>query len=77
IRNSVSDMLHQIPPELSGDLIYHNIIITGGGSLLKGLSEFLEEKIEIKARLADDPLTSVSRGHGMILENYNEMKKML
>ena len=77
IRDAVSDMLYQIPPELSGDLLYHNIIITGGGSLLKGFPEFLQEKIEIKVRLADDPLTSVSRGHGMILENYNEMKKML
>ncbi|MEK9147346.1 MAG: rod shape-determining protein [Patescibacteria group bacterium] len=77
IRDAVSDMLYKIPPELSGDLLYHNIIITGGGSLLKGFPEFLQEKIEIKVRLADDPLTSVSRGHGMILENYNEMKKIL
>lgn len=77
IAEAIKDVLNQIPPELAGDVIKHHIIITGGGSLLKGLDTYLEQYIQMPVRVADDPLTTVARGEGLILENFEEMKTLL
>lgn len=76
IAEAIKDVLHQIPPELAGDIIKHHIIITGGGSLLKGLDTYLENNLQMPIRIADDPLTTVARGEGLILENFEEMKNL-
>jgi len=77
IAEAIKDVLHQVPPELAGDIIKYHIVITGGGSLLKGLDKFLEQYIQMPVRIADDPLTTVVRGEGLILENFEEMKHLL
>lgn len=77
IAETIKDVLNQVPPELAGDIIRNHITITGGGSLLKGMDKFLEETIQMPVRLADDPLTTVVRGEGLILENFDEMKGLL
>lgn len=77
IAEHIKDVLNQVPPELTGDVIKNQIIISGGGSLLKGIEKFLENYIQMPVRIADDPLTAVVRGEGLILENFNEMKNLL
>lgn len=77
IAEAIKDVLHQVPPELAGDIIKNHIIISGGGSLLRGLDKFLENYIQMPVRMADDPLTTVVRGEGLILENFAEMRSLL
>ena len=77
IAETIKDVLNQVPPELAGDIIKNSIIITGGGSLLKGIDQFLQEYIQMPVRVADDPLTTVVRGEGLILENFDEMRNLL
>jgi rod shape-determining protein MreB and related proteins len=77
IGETIKDVLNQVPPELAGDVIKNNIIITGGGSLLKGIDQFLQEFVQMPVRIADDPLTTVVRGEGLILENFDEMRNLL
>lgn len=77
IAENIKDILNQVPPELTGDIIRNHIIISGGGSLLKGIDKFLEHYIQMPVRVTDDPLTTVVRGEGLILENFNEMKGLL
>ncbi|MBI3335667.1 MAG: rod shape-determining protein [Candidatus Portnoybacteria bacterium] len=77
IAEAIKDVLNQVPPELAGDIIRNHIIVTGGGSLLKGLDKFLEQYVEMPVQIADDPLTTVVRGEGLILENFEEMKHLL
>lgn len=80
IRKAQSDTLHQIinaikralehtPPELSADILDRGIILTGGGALLKGLDSVIREETNLPVHVAEDPLTSVVRGTGMVLEN--------
>lgn len=77
IAEHIKDVLNQVPPELTGDIIKNHIIISGGGSMLKGIDRFFTAYIQMPVRVADDPLTTVVRGEGLILENFNEMKSLL
>lgn len=52
------------PPELSGDIVDHGVVITGGGALLKDIKEWLSSVIEVPVHLAPEPLQSVAIGTG-------------
>ena len=52
--------------------MHRGVYLTGGGALIKGLRELLHEYLKIPVHVADDPLTSVARGTGIILENLDE-----
>ncbi len=69
ISNSVKLTLEKTPPELSQDIIQNGIYLSGGGALIKGLDTLIEKNTGIKARVADDPLTCVARGTGMIIDD--------
>ncbi len=77
IAETLKDVLHIAPPELAVDIVKNNIIITGGGGLLRGFPKFLEKKTQMPCRLADDPLTTVVRGEGLMLENFDTMRSLL
>ena len=62
-------VLEETPPELSADIIENGAVLTGGGSLIKGLKELFEEELQIPIYLAESPLTSVAEGTGIMLEN--------
>ena len=64
-------VLEQTPPELSADIIEKGIILTGGGSLLKNLDKYLEENLKIPVVLAEEPLSCVALGTGIMLEKIN------
>ena len=61
-------VLEQTPPELSADIIEKGVIITGGGALLKGLPELFQEELKVPVFKAEDPLSCVAEGTGIMLE---------
>ena len=69
IETAVISGLEQTPPELYADIVQHGIFLTGGGALLRGLDKRLTDKINIKFRVAEDPLHAVARGTGIALKN--------
>lgn len=64
-------VLEQTPPELSADIIERGITLTGGGALLNNLDKYLEENLHIPVALAEDPLSCVALGTGILLERIN------
>ncbi|PCI20674.1 rod shape-determining protein [Candidatus Wolfebacteria bacterium] len=72
---AIKDVLAQCPPELSSDIIDNGIIMTGGSSLLRNLTELVYRKIGVKAYLAEEPLYCVVNGTGIALEHLDTYKK--
>lgn len=66
---SVREVLETTPPEILSDIMRSGIVLTGGGALLKGLDSLLSQWLKVPVFVADDPLTAVVRGTGVILEN--------
>ncbi len=77
IISEIRDVVEETPPELVADLMTRGIILAGGGSLLRGLPELVSEAVSIPTRLAEDPLTAVVRGCGIILEDVSALKEIL
>ncbi|NQS97576.1 MAG: rod shape-determining protein [candidate division Zixibacteria bacterium] len=77
IVDAVKLTLEKTPPELSADIRDRGIILTGGGSLLKGLDQRLRDETSLPINLADDPMTCVVRGTGMVLDNFEKYEKLL
>ncbi|RJQ37793.1 rod shape-determining protein [Candidatus Parcubacteria bacterium] len=65
------------PPELVADIMHRGIALVGGGALLRGLDQLLAEETSIPVELAEDPLTAVVRGTGIILENIDGLADVL
>ena len=68
--------LEQTPPELSADIVNKGIVLTGGGSLLKNLDKRLREETGLPVSIADDPLASVVLGTGMMLNDFDLLRKI-
>ena len=69
IVKAATNVLEQTPPELSADIVDKGIILTGGGSMLKGLNEVLKKELKVPVLIADSPLTCVVEGTGVLLDN--------
>jgi rod shape-determining protein MreB len=69
IVENIKATLEVTPPELIADIYERGIILTGGGALLRGFDKLLSHETAIPVRVADDPLTCVVRGAGLLLEN--------
>lgn len=69
--------VEETPPELIADIMYRGIILTGGGSLLRGLDKVISEETKMPVRVADDSLTTVVRGTGIILEDIDSLREVL
>jgi rod shape-determining protein MreB len=63
------EVLETTPPEVLSDIMHRGMYLTGGGALIKGLAELLEEEIKLPVHISPDPLTTVARGAGIILED--------
>ncbi len=68
--------LEMTPPELIADIHERGILLTGGGSLLRGIGQLITESTEIPVRIADDPVTSVVRGTGILLDDAALLKEI-
>jgi rod shape-determining protein MreB len=74
IVDNVKATLETTPPELVADIYERGIVLTGGGALLKGLDQLISQQAEIPVRVAEDPLTCVVRGAGMLIDNPELLK---
>ena len=68
IVEAIHSVLEKTPPELAADIADRGMVLTGGGSLLQGLEELIEEKTGINTMTAEDPMTAVAIGTGKFIE---------
>ena len=73
----IREIVEQTPPELLGDIMKRGIVLAGGGSLLRGIDEVINRETSIAVKIADDPLTAVARGTGVVLEDISKYKDLL
>lgn len=74
---SVKEVLESTPPEVLSDIMEHGIYLTGGGALIRGLDEALSEYLGIRVVVAEDPLTAVVRGTGIIASNIEHYRDII
>ena len=75
IVGAVRDVLEETPRELAADIFERGIVLSGGGALLRGLDRYIAMHTGLPAVVADDPQTSVVRGTGLALENFEVLKR--
>ena len=76
IVEAVHVALEQTPPELSADIVDRGIVLTGGGSLLKGLDVRLREETKLPIIITEDPLSTVVLGSGKALDNWAILREV-
>lgn len=69
IVQAVADVLEETPPELLPDILEYGILLTGGGANLEGLDQLIVDKVHMPVMVSSDPMTSVVRGTGKVLED--------
>lgn len=74
ILNCVKQAIEQCNPELVADLSDTGLVLTGGGSLLRGLDSLMREQLGMPVRIADEPLTTVARGAAICLEHLHQWR---
>jgi rod shape-determining protein MreB len=77
IFDTIKDALDEVPPEIGADLLDNGICMAGGGSLLQGIVPKLSEELKMHVFLAEDPMTCVARGAGIVLEDLNRFSHLL
>lgn len=75
--DGIKEVLETTPPEILADVMYRGIVLTGGGALLRGLDTYLNEALKIPIYIAEDPLTAVARGTGVVLDDIEGYKEVL
>lgn len=71
IIHTAKTVLEETPPELSADIIDKGIVLTGGGALLNGMDQLLEQELQVPIYIAESPLTCVAEGAGILLSNLH------
>lgn len=74
LTNSVKAVIEETPPELLADIMQNGIVLAGGGGLLRKFDEILAKETKISVKVAEDPMTAVVRGTGVILENIDKLR---
>ncbi len=77
ILETIKNALEQTPPELAADIVDNGIVLTGGGSLLRNLPELIRSETGLPVVRAEDPLSTVVIGSGMMFENFGKMRDVL
>lgn len=77
IVDTIKDAIDEAPPEIVADLIETGICLAGGGAQLQGLVERLADELHLRVWVAEDPMTCVARGAGMILEDLDKYADFL
>jgi rod shape-determining protein MreB len=73
----IKDVLETTPPEILSDIMHNGITLSGGGALLLGIDKLLQNVLRIPIYIVDDPLSSVARGTGIILDDIESFKDVL
>ncbi len=77
IVEAVKHALERTPPELSADILDRGIILTGGGSMLKGIDQLIRERTNVPVNIGEEPLLSVVKGTGKVLEDVKKYESVL
>lgn len=77
IVNNIKTLIEETPPELISDIMQRGIVISGGGSLIRGLDRLIANQTGIPVKRVDDPLTAVVRGTGVVLDDMDTLKEVL
>ena len=77
IVNAIKTAIEETPPELVADIMHNGITLVGGGALLRGLDRLVAAETRIPTHVAEDPLTAVVRGTGIILEELDALRNVL
>lgn len=72
-----TEVLERTPPELSADIVDKGVILTGGGSMLKGLQKLLKQELDIPVLIAQSPLTCVVEGTRVLLQDVKNLNKSI
>ena len=75
--DDVREVLETTPPEILSDVMNRGLVLSGGGALLTGLDHMLEAALKIPIYIAEDPLTAVARGAGIVLDTLDEYSEQL
>lgn len=77
IVDTIRDALDEIPPEIVSDLMDLGICLAGGGAMLHGLADRLSDELKLRVWVAEDPLSCVARGAGMIFDDFDRLSRLL
>lgn len=77
IVNNIKAVIEEIPPEIVSDIMNRGIVLAGGGALLRGLDVLVGEETQMPVTIADDPLTAVVRGAGIVVEDLERLSEVL
>ena len=77
IIQTIKQVLRNTPPELSADVMEKGMILSGGGVLLRNLTDLISRETGVPCFLAEDPLLCVAKGTGVVLENLDAYKKSI
>jgi rod shape-determining protein MreB len=75
--DGIKEVLETTPPEILSDVMHRGIVLSGGGALLTGLDHLLESLLKIPIYVAEDPLTAVARGAGVVLDSIDDYREQL
>jgi rod shape-determining protein MreB len=75
IVQTVKEVLHDTPPELSADVMDKGMVLSGGGGLLRNLDELIAEATGVPCYVAEDPLLCVAKGAGLALDHLETYKR--
>ena len=73
---ALKEVLEVMPPDLAGDIVENGIVLTGGGSLLRGLDRYLSGIVKLPVYISEEPLLAVAKGTGRMLEEMDLLKQL-
>lgn len=76
IADALKDVLEVMPPDLAGDIVENGIVLTGGGSLIRGFDKYLSDIVKLPVFVADEPLFAVAKGTGKALEEIDLLQQL-
>lgn len=76
IIEEIAEVLQESPPELTNDILEYGILLTGGGSMLPGFDNLIVERTHMPVVAASDPLTTVAKGTGKVLEDEDLLNRV-
>ncbi len=76
IAKALKSILEVTPPDLAGDIVENGIALTGGGALLYGIDKYLSKAVKLPVYVAEDPLLSVAKGTGAMLEDIELLRQV-